>query len=121
MSSWSAWGPGGEVAVDRRQRGANSAIERELIGGECGYWACIPPKTLLRLFEARSQARPFRRGERARRRLERRHGVPDYLIRYLDDSKHVAGYEQQGVTVVKALGPHQGIRPGQGQWPVLAS
>ena len=43
-------GPGGEVAASRLldvgQRVA--VIERELIGGECGYWACIPSKTLLR-------------------------------------------------------------------------
>jgi pyruvate/2-oxoglutarate dehydrogenase complex dihydrolipoamide dehydrogenase (E3) component len=43
-------GPAGEVATSRlsRQGLKTALVERELVGGECAYWACIPSKTLLR-------------------------------------------------------------------------
>src|SRR2546421_9922517 len=51
-------GPGGEVVVERLAgNGLRVAlVERELIGGECAYWACIPSKTLLRPPEVRAEA-----------------------------------------------------------------
>ena len=52
-------GPAGEhCAGHLAQGGLRVAIaERELIGGECSYWACIPSKTLLRPGEALAAAR----------------------------------------------------------------
>ena len=43
-------GPGGEVVAERLLRAGRrvAVVERELIGGECAYWACIPSKTVLR-------------------------------------------------------------------------
>ncbi|RLP82913.1 NAD(P)/FAD-dependent oxidoreductase [Mycetocola lacteus] len=43
-------GPVGENAADRAVRGGLSTVivERELVGGECSYWACMPSKALLR-------------------------------------------------------------------------
>ena len=43
-------GPAGEHCAARlADGGLNVAIvERELLGGECSYWGCIPSKVLLR-------------------------------------------------------------------------
>ena len=96
-------GPAGEVAVSRlSQQGLNVAlVERELIGGECAYWACIPSKTLLRPPETRFDARRAAGVSDPTVAWPQVAAYRDYMIRDLDDSGQVAGYEAQGVTVVK--------------------
>ncbi|MBG6103933.1 dihydrolipoamide dehydrogenase [Micromonospora vinacea] len=52
-------GPVGENVADRVVRGGLTAaiVERELVGGECSYWACMPTKALLRSQTALRAAR----------------------------------------------------------------
>ena len=52
-------GPVGENVADRVVQGGLSVavVERELVGGECSYWACMPTKALLRSTAALRAAR----------------------------------------------------------------
>jgi pyruvate/2-oxoglutarate dehydrogenase complex dihydrolipoamide dehydrogenase (E3) component len=52
-------GPAGEHCAGHLADGGLKVaiVERELLGGECDYWACIPSKTLLRPGEALQAAR----------------------------------------------------------------
>lgn len=98
-------GPGGEVAASNLLRASKrvAVVERELIGGECGYWACIPSKTLLRPPEARSGVDRAEGVGGAKLDWPSTRKYRDYMIRNLDDSKQIQGYEKAGATVVKGV------------------
>jgi pyruvate/2-oxoglutarate dehydrogenase complex dihydrolipoamide dehydrogenase (E3) component len=96
-------GPAGEVAASRLPRlGLRVAlVEKELVGGECAYWACIPSKTLLRPPEARADARRAAGLEEPAQRWKEIVDYRDYMIRNLDDTGAVESRERSGVRVFK--------------------
>ncbi len=96
-------GPGGEVAASRLLAAGRrvAVIERELIGGECAYWACIPSKTLLRPPEVRGEVDRAAGVHDAQLDWAQARDYRDYMIRGLDDAKQVSGYQDQGALVIK--------------------
>ena len=52
-------GPAGEVCAGRLAKNGLvvALIERELVGGECSFYACMPSKALLRPAQALAEAR----------------------------------------------------------------
>src|SRR5947207_3634614 len=52
-------GPAGEVCAGQLADGglAVALVERELVGGECSYWGCVPSKTLIRPGDVLAAAR----------------------------------------------------------------
>jgi pyruvate/2-oxoglutarate dehydrogenase complex dihydrolipoamide dehydrogenase (E3) component len=106
-------GPAGEVTVSRlAARGLKVAVvERELVGGECAYWACIPSKTLVRGPEVRSEADRVAGVAEPHVAWPKLAAYRDQMIRHLDDSKQVQGYRDEGVDVFKGAGRIAG--PGQ--------
>jgi pyruvate/2-oxoglutarate dehydrogenase complex dihydrolipoamide dehydrogenase (E3) component len=106
-------GPAGEVVVTRlSKRGMRVAlVERELVGGECAYYACIPSKTLLRAPEVRSEAERAAGVDRPSLGWDKLAAYRDYMIRNLDDSDEVENYRSSGVDVFKGAGTIAG--PGR--------
>ncbi len=96
-------GPGGEVAVERLHRGGMrvAVVERELIGGDCAHWACIPSKTLLRPTTAVAEAEHIPGVARPAINWEQVAAYRDDIINHLDDTAQVQDYERQGITFIR--------------------
>ncbi|MES0836470.1 dihydrolipoyl dehydrogenase family protein [Nocardiopsis tropica] len=99
-------GPGGETVASRLLEAGRrvAVIERELVGGECGYYACIPTKVLLRPPEVRAEAAGAAGVSRPDLDWPRLREYRDQMIRHLDDSAQVQGYRDQGALVFKGEG-----------------
>jgi pyruvate/2-oxoglutarate dehydrogenase complex dihydrolipoamide dehydrogenase (E3) component len=99
-------GPGGQHCAGHLADGGLEVaiVERELVGGECDYWACIPSKTLLRPGEALQAAceAPGAReavngGVRADSAFEWR----DFMVSDYQDTAKAAYLEGKGIDVLR--------------------
>ena len=108
-------GPVGEVAAGRVAEGGLSVtlVERELVGGECSYWACVPSKTLLRPGDVLAEARRVPGAAEAvtgpidvAAALKQR----DYMTSDWDDAGQLPWLEERGITLVRGTARFDGPR-----------
>jgi pyruvate/2-oxoglutarate dehydrogenase complex dihydrolipoamide dehydrogenase (E3) component len=103
-------GPTGEHCADRlaEARLRVAIVERELLGGECSYWACIPSKTLLRPGEALEAARqaPGAREAIDGRTVDAAAALAwrDFMVSSYDDAGQEAWAREAGITVLRGTG-----------------
>jgi pyruvate/2-oxoglutarate dehydrogenase complex dihydrolipoamide dehydrogenase (E3) component len=85
-----------------------AVVERELVGGECPYWGCVPSKTLLRSGETLSEAGRARL--LAASHVEWSIDFPKvskrvlWMARDLDDSRAAAAMEATGARLFRGEG-----------------
>jgi pyruvate/2-oxoglutarate dehydrogenase complex dihydrolipoamide dehydrogenase (E3) component len=94
----------GELAKARKRV---ALVERELVGGECSFWACIPSKTLLRPGEALMDARRAPgAAEAICRDLDVKSALAwrDYIVSSYDDSGQVKWAKGNGIDILRGEG-----------------
>ncbi|MGH2892426.1 MAG: dihydrolipoyl dehydrogenase family protein [Solirubrobacteraceae bacterium] len=108
-------GPAGEVCAGRAaEEGLDVAlVERELVGGECAYWACMPSKALLRPAELLAEVRRVPGAKQAVSAmldpavvLQRR----DEVIHDLNDDAQLPWVRDRGITLYRGQARLDGER-----------
>jgi dihydrolipoamide dehydrogenase len=77
-------------------------VERELVGGECSYWACIPSKTLLRPGEAVQAAREA--GASAEVDVEAALAWRDFMVSDYSDAGQERWLADTGIDLLRGSG-----------------
>jgi pyruvate/2-oxoglutarate dehydrogenase complex dihydrolipoamide dehydrogenase (E3) component len=79
-----------------------AVVERELVGGECSYWACIPSKTLLRPGEAVHDAREAL--ATAEVDVEAALGWRDFMVSNYSDATQERWLAGRGIDLLRGTG-----------------
>jgi dihydrolipoamide dehydrogenase len=108
-------GPAGEVAAGRLADGGLDVVlvERELVGGECAYWACMPSKALLRPAQVLAEVRrvpgaasAVTGGIDVAAVLARR----DEVVHDFDDATQMGWLDDRGITLIRGAARITGDR-----------
>ena len=102
-------GPAGEHCAGALADGGMKValVERERVGGECDYWACIPSKTLLRPGEALQGAREApgaREAVTGSLDFEQARGWRDFMVSDYSDSGKVGWLDGKGIDLLRGSG-----------------
>ena len=115
-------GPPGQVAAGRCADGglAVALVERELVGGECSYWACVPSKTLIRPGDVLAAARRVPgAAEAVTGQLDTAAAFAqrDYMTSSWNDQGALAWVEDEGIELVRGTGRLTGERAVEVELP----
>jgi pyruvate/2-oxoglutarate dehydrogenase complex dihydrolipoamide dehydrogenase (E3) component len=95
--------PGEHCAAALAARGLHVAVvERELVGGECSYWACIPSKSLLRPGEAVQGARDV--GDSAEVDVQAALAWRDFMVSDYSDAGQEQWLAGRGIDLIRGVG-----------------
>ncbi|MGW2697703.1 dihydrolipoyl dehydrogenase family protein [Streptomyces sp. NPDC001296] len=108
-------GPVGQNVTDRARAGGLSVavVERELVGGECSYWACVPSKALLRPVIALADVHRVdgaRQAVTGRIDSERVFGRRNHYVTDWDDSGQAEAVKSMGADLFRGQGRIDGPR-----------
>jgi dihydrolipoamide dehydrogenase len=97
-------GPAGEHCAAALVEGGLrvALVERELVGGECSYWACIPSKTLLRPGDAVHAARDA--AATAQVDVEAALAWRDFMVSNYSDAGQERWLAGAGITLMRGSG-----------------